>query len=90
MQKKDYIELVKKEFKGKIKTLMLKQIDNFYIIENQSVKNKKYKLNDEIILNKNNLMTGFKFDLNYLELISNEEQNFERVEDLEICKEDKT
>lgn len=72
MQKNDYESFVKQNFKGKTKNLMLGQINNFYEIAKQSFKNKKYKLGEDVILNKTNLMTGFKFDLNYLELISNE------------------
>ena len=72
MQKNDYESFVKQNFKGKTKNLMLGQINNFYEIAEQSFKNKKYKLGEDVILNKTNLMTGFRFDLNYLELISNE------------------
>ena len=72
MQRKEYEALVKEKFKGDTRKLMLEQIDNFYEISSKEFKNKKYKLGDDVILNKNNLMTGFKFDLDYLELISKE------------------
>ena len=52
--------------------LILDQIDTFYEIAHKNIKNKKYKLNQDVILDKHNLMTGFKFDLDYLELVSKE------------------
>jgi transcription elongation factor len=51
---------------------MLNQIDNFYEISNLNFKHKKYRLGDDVVLNKNNLMTGFKFDFDYLKIISEE------------------
>lgn len=71
MDKKQYEEFVKQKFEGQTQSLMLEQINNFYCVANQNVKNIKYKKNDNVVLNKNNLITGFKFDLNYLELIAN-------------------
>lgn len=70
MQRKDYENVVKSQFKGKTKDLILSQINNFYEVEKQSFKRKKYKLGDDVVLNKGNLMTGFKFDIDYLNLVS--------------------
>ncbi|MBQ7307159.1 MAG: hypothetical protein IJW82_01375 [Clostridia bacterium] len=72
MKRNDYENFVKEKFNDKTKDLMLNQIDNFYQLANINLKHKKYKLNDDVVLNKGNLMTGFKFDLNYLNLISKE------------------
>lgn len=72
MERKEYETLVKSKFKGATKDLMLSQIANFYELSNRNFKTKKYKLNEDVILNKSNLMTGFKFDIDYLELISKE------------------
>ena len=72
MTKQEYINVVEKEFKGETRKLILEQIDNFYEISNNEFKNRKYKIGDDVILNKENLMTGFKLDLEYLKLISSE------------------
>lgn len=72
MERKDYETFVKGNFKGKTKNLILSQIENFYEIAIQNVKSKKYKLGEDVVLNKNNLMTGFKFDIDYLSLVSKE------------------
>lgn len=70
MKREDYESYVKAKFKGETKDLMLCQINNFYEVANQSFKNVKYKLGEDVVLNKDNLMTGFKFDLDYLTLIA--------------------
>lgn len=72
LNRNDYEKFVKGKFKGKTKDLMLKQIDNFYQIADKEVKNKKYKVGQDVVLNKEILMTGFKLDFDYLELISKE------------------
>ena len=72
MERKDYENFVKEKFSGETQSLMLKQIDNFYELEGKQLKNKKYKLNEDVVLSKGNLMTGFHLDFDYLELISSE------------------
>lgn len=72
MQRKEYENLVKAKFKGETRKLMLKQIDNFYELSAKTLKHKKYKLNDTVVLSKHNLMTGFKLDFDYLKLIEKE------------------
>ena len=72
MQRTEYENLVKEKFQGETRNFILGQIDNFYKVAEKEFKNKKYKLGDDVILNKGNLMTGFKFDLEYLKLISKE------------------
>lgn len=72
MERKEYETLVKEKFKGETRKLMLNQIDNFYELADKELKNKKYKRGNDVVLNKDNLMTGFKFDLDYLKLISKE------------------
>ena len=72
MQKQDYIKVVKQNFKGEPRNLMIKQIENFFNLAEKPLKNKKYKINEDVILNKSNLLTGFNFNLDYLQLISKE------------------
>lgn len=70
--RKKYEMFIRQTFKGETQNLMLNQINNFYNISSKKFKSKKYKLNDDVVLTKNNLMTGFKFDIDYLALISKE------------------
>ena len=72
MQRKDYETFVKNRFEGKTKELMLSQINNFYNIASLNFKNKKYRLGEDVVLNPRNLMTGFKLDFEYLDIISKE------------------
>lgn len=72
LQRNEYEAFVQERFNGETKNLMLKQIDNFYSLTEKEFKNKKYKLNDDVVLNNKNFITGFKFDLDYLKLISKE------------------
>ena len=72
MERKQYEDFVKENFKGQTKNLMLEQIDNFYSLSDQKIKHNKYKLKDQVVLNKNNLMHCFKLDFKYLEQISKE------------------
>ena len=72
MNKEQYEEFAKNNFADSTKDLIIKQINNFYNITKFEQKHKKYKLNQDVILTKNHLMTGFKFDLEYLKLIAQE------------------
>ena len=66
MKKDDFKIFVDNNFDGKTKELMISQIENFYQISAQKTKNRKYKIGDDVILGKNNLMTGFKLNIPYL------------------------
>ena len=68
MERKNYEDFVKCNFNKKTQDLILSQINNFYHISEKPFKNKKYKLGEDVILNKHNLMTGFKLDFDYLNL----------------------
>ncbi|MBO5885039.1 MAG: hypothetical protein J6Q51_04510 [Clostridia bacterium] len=72
MKKDDFKIFVDNNFDGKTKELMISQIENFYQISAQKTKNRKYKIGDDVILGKNNLMTGFKLNIPYLKQISKE------------------
>jgi len=72
MERKDYEEFVNNKFERKTKKLILDQIDNFYNLETKKLKNNKYKIGDDVILDKYTLMTGFGNNKDYLELIAKE------------------
>lgn len=72
MERINYESLVNERFNGETKELMLKQIANFYDLGEKEFKNKKYKLGADVVLGKTTLMTGFKFDAEYLKLIAKE------------------
>jgi len=72
MQKQDYIKFIKGKFGNDAEKLIVNQINTFFELDGKVFKNNKYKVGDEVVLNKCNLMTGFKFDMDYLEQISKE------------------
>ena len=70
MQKKDYIEVAKKEFKGKALKIVKNQIEDFFNFDNQIFKNKKYNVGDNVILTPNTYLHGFGNNLEILDLFS--------------------
>ena len=68
MQKQDFKNFAKKEFKGKTLKVVNKQIDNFFELSNQTFKNIKYKVGDSVILTPNTYLHGFGDDLKILDL----------------------
>ena len=70
MEKQDFKNVAKKEFKGKTLKILNKQIDDFYEIEKQNFKNTKYKIGDKVILTPNTYLHGFGNDLKILDLFS--------------------
>ena len=55
--KEQYIKQVNKRFSGKVKDLLIKQIDLFYK-KDVSIKKTKYKLNDDVFLKKGTFIHG--------------------------------
>ncbi len=63
VEKQDYINVTKKEFSGETQKLILQQIDEFYRISNLKLKKPKYKVGDNVILQKGTFLHGFGADL---------------------------
>ncbi len=59
MKKEDYINFVNKNIKGAAKEFLLQQIENFYKVEQTQFKNKKYKVGDDVIFEKDTFLNGF-------------------------------
>lgn len=70
MKKKDYIEVAKKEFKGKALKIVKNQIEDFFDFDNQIFKNKKYNVGDNVILTPNTYLHGFGNNLEILDLFA--------------------
>lgn len=68
MQKQDYINVVKKEFTGKVKEVLLEQIEEFYRLSQLSFKLPKYKIGDCVKLPKNTYLNGFGSDLKMIDI----------------------
>lgn len=71
MEKEDYINVSKKEFKGKTLEIVTKQIDDFYELNNQTFKNVKYKVGESVILTPNTYLHGFGDKIEILDLFAN-------------------
>ena len=72
MTRSEYEKTAKKIFRGKERKFVLKQIENFYELQDKSLKNRKYRVGDDVILEPGIYMTGFKENVEYLTLISKE------------------
>ena len=70
MQKQDFLEIAKKEFKGKTLEVVNKQINEFYELEKQTFKNTKYKVGDSVILTPNTYLHGFGNDIKIFDLFA--------------------
>ena len=68
MQKQDYINVVKKEFKGEVRKVMLEQIEEYYRISQMTFKLPKYKVGDFVKLPKNTYLNGFGSDLKMIDI----------------------
>ena len=70
MKKIDFINVAKKEFKGKTLEMLEKQIDAFYDLETKKFKNLKYKIGQDVILTPNTYLHGFGDDIEILDLFA--------------------
>ena len=68
MKKQDYINVVKKEFKGEARKVMLEQIEEYYRISQMTFKLPKYKVGDLVKLPKNTYLNGFGSDLKMVDI----------------------
>ena len=58
MNKKDYIKIAKKKFRGKARRIIIEQIDNYYSILNPKISYTTYKEGDSVYLKKGTLLHG--------------------------------
>lgn len=70
MNKQDFKNVAKKEFKGKALKVVNKQIDDFFEFSEQTFKNEKYKVGESVILTPNTYLHGFGSDLEILDLFA--------------------
>lgn len=72
MERLEYEKYVKRTFKGIARKVILQQIDNFYNLEKCQFENRKFKVGEDVVLDKGIYMTGFKANLEYLSLVAKE------------------
>lgn len=70
MEKNDFKNMAKKEFKEKTFNIIEKQIDDFYELNKQTFKNIKYKLGDSVILTPDTYLHGFGSNIEILDLFA--------------------
>ncbi len=71
MNKELIIENARKKFSGELLDIVLKQIDTYFELKNSNyVINKKYNLNDDVILNKNHLLHGIGKNTNFINIFA--------------------
>ena len=71
MNKELIIENARRKFSGELLEIVLKQIDTYFELRNSNyVINKKYNLNDDVILNKNHLLHGIGNHLDILNVFA--------------------
>ena len=52
MKKEDYIKIAKKKFRGKVRKIVIEQINNYYNILDYKISYKTYKVGEVFILKK--------------------------------------
>lgn len=70
MQKKDYVLVAKKEFKGKTQECLISQIEEYYRLSDISRKNPKYKVGDIVSLSANTYLHGFGDDIKVFDILA--------------------
>lgn len=70
MQKKDYILVAKKEFKGKTQKCLVSQIEEYYRLSDISRKKPKYKVGDAVSLPANTYLHGFGDDIKVFDILA--------------------
>lgn len=71
MDKKLVIENAKKKFKGELLNIVIKQIDDYFeLTESNYIIERKYTINDDVILNKNHLLHGIGNHIDIIKVFS--------------------
>ena len=70
MEKQDFKNVAKSEFKGKTLDVVNRQIDDFYELEKQIFKNAKYKVGESVILTPNTYLHGFGDNIEIFDLFA--------------------